>query len=250
MKNVLSYLPFTVAAVLATVALPVAAQPAPIASWSFDKLEKNTYPGVGKGTFTHAGAAAGAGVISGKVSAVTDGKKGGAASFTEEAPGYIRVPIDLTPLVHGFTVAFWLRPVGLSSPYGTCVDVGSSKGFVVRLDSNNRLTLSLGGKWNAVMTTERLVDPIWTHVALTFDGTATRLYVGGVEVGEALGMDTSKLGSDLYLGAVDERVKAADGSTSLMTVKPLHGDLDELQVYALALTPAEIAKVAEVKSTR
>ncbi|MBC8038971.1 MAG: LamG domain-containing protein [Opitutaceae bacterium] len=227
------------------------AQPTPIASWSFDKQEKNTYVGVGKGTFTYAGAVVEAGVVSGRVVTVANGKKGGAASFTEQPPGFIRVPIDLSLIAaKGFSVSFWLRPVGLTSLYGTCVDFGSSKGFVIRLNSTNRLTLSLGGKWNVITTTERLVDPVWTHIALTFDGTLTRFYVGGFEVGNDPDMDITRLGSDLFLGAVEENVKSPDGSSVITTVKPLFGDLDELQIYAQALTPAEIAKAAGVKPAR
>lgn len=252
MKNHCFFLSLTASALLGMGAtLPVSAQPAPIASWSFDKREGEIYRGVGKGILTRPGAVGEPGVISGNVTAVADGKKNGAVSFAEQAPGFIRIPVDLSPIAaQGFTIAFWLRPGGQTSSYGTCVDFGGSKGFVIRLNNADRLSLSLGSKWNVITTTERLVDPSWIHVALTFDGAVTRFYVGGVEVGSDPGMDVTKLDATLFLGAVEERVKSPDGSSNLATVKPLFGDLDEFEIYSQALSPAEIAKASATKFSR
>jgi Concanavalin A-like lectin/glucanases superfamily len=220
--------------------------PAPIAHWSFDKLEKDTYPGIGKGAIP--GAIVGPAVITGKVAAAAKGWKGGAVSFDERTPGFVRAPMDLSLLAaKGFTVEFWVRPTALTSLYGTCVDAGGNKGFVIRFNNKNCLSLSLGGVWNVMTTTERYTDPIWVHVALTFDTTTTRFYVNGVEVGNNPALNAAALNNGLYLGAVEERTKTPEGIITIDTVKTLNGDLDELKIYALALSAADVAKAAAAK---
>jgi hypothetical protein len=231
---------------LAGPALIAQAQTPPIAHWSFDKIENNTFRGVGKGAIP--GAIIGPAVVAGNVAATPKGWKGGAVSFIEKPPGLITVPMDLSLLAaKGFTVEFWLRPTGITSLYGTCVDAGGSRGFSIRLNNKNCLSLSIGGNWNTITTTERYTDPTWVHVALTSDTKIARFYVGGVEVGTTPDFDIGKVAPAFQLGAVQERIKSADGSSTLETVKPLMGDLDELKVYAGALSAAEIAKAAAAK---
>ncbi|MBL8943232.1 MAG: LamG domain-containing protein, partial [Myxococcales bacterium] len=72
----------------------------------------------------------------------------------------------------------------------------------------------------------------WTHVAGTFDGTALRLYVDGVMVGEAEAPPP-------YFSAIEWTI----GAGIDMGVPGTHfaGAIDELRLYRGALTPEEIA---------
>jgi glucose/arabinose dehydrogenase len=73
----------------------------------------------------------------------------------------------------------------------------------------------------------------WNHVATTYDGTTYRLYVGGAEVatiGGFTGQAPLPLTS-LNIGRVDNNFQ---------------GGIDDVRVYNTALTPSEIADLAQV----
>ncbi len=231
-----------VTAVLA--ATPVLAAPPvstePIARWSFDRAEKNEFSSTGR-----AGRPA---EIIGAVKSLT-GVAGSAASFDAQPAGQLIIPFDLLPATKGvFTVEFWLRVAGRPDPYGTCLDVGGSKGFVIRTNTAGRLGVSTDGKWNVITTLAPLVEQTWVHVALTSDDTTLYFYVDGKEAGVLTLSNPLRLAPNLQLGAVVERTKQPDGSIVEGTVKQLIGDLDELKIYDRVLSPAEIAAKAGLKT--
>jgi len=228
-----------ITAVLA--AAPVLAAPPastePIARWSFDRAEKNEFPSTGR-----AGRPA---EIIGAVKSIT-GVAGSAASFDDQPAGQLIIPFDLLPATKGvFTVEFWLRVAGRPDPYGTCLDSGGAKGFVIRTNSAGRLGVSADGKWNALTTLSSLVEQTWVHVALTSDDTTLRFYVGGREAGMLTLSNPLRLAPTLQLGSVTERIKQPDESVIEGPVKQLIGDLDELKIYDRVLSPAEVASAAK-----
>ncbi|MBC8011768.1 MAG: LamG domain-containing protein, partial [Burkholderiales bacterium] len=176
----------------------------------------------------------------------TDGKVGGAASFQAEPSGQIVLPLDLSTLKSGvFTISFWLRPQDRAAPYGTCVDAGGAKGFVIRVTSNDRLAFGAGGVWNAAATPETLLPGAWVHVAFSYDGARFRLYLSGAEVGSHAPEIPPVFPAALQLGSVVERLQLPDGTKDDAMMKPLPGDLDELAVFDRVLTPAELAALAK-----
>jgi len=73
----------------------------------------------------------------------------------------------------------------------------------------------------------------WTHVAVTFDGTTAKIYVDGVVVGEggfSFGNDTE---APMQIGA------AAENSGN-----PFNGAMDEVRIYDIVLSEAEILELA------
>lgn len=72
---------------------------------------------------------------------------------------------------------------------------------------------------------------VYSHVVGTFDGTALRLYVNGVEVGNALNT----------ISLPDGTVGFAIGAKGDGTPGYFDGSLDEVAVYDRALSPAEVA---------
>ncbi len=209
----------------------------PIACWSFDRAEKNAFSSTGR-----AGRPAG---IIGAVKSVA-GVADSAASFESQPAGQLVIPIDLIPATKSvFTVEFWLRARGRSDSYGTCLDAGGSKGFVIRTNNTGRLSLSTDGKWNVITTLSPLVEQTWVHVALTSDDTTLRFYVDGRDAGMLAISNPLRLAPALQLGAVVERIKQPDGSVSEGAVKPLIGDLDELKLYDRVRSPGEIATAAK-----
>jgi hypothetical protein len=73
----------------------------------------------------------------------------------------------------------------------------------------------------------------WYHVAATYDGTAMRLYLNGVEVGMV-----DKSGALDVNSAVPVNIgRNPDGSNHM------HGSLDDVRIYNRALTASEIGMV-------
>ena len=177
------------------------------------------------------------------------GVAGSAVSFNAKPAGRLVIPINLTSATKGvFTVEFWLRVSAKADSYGTCIDAGSNKGFVIRTNNSGRLSVSAGGQWNAIATALPLVEQSWTHVALTSDDTTIRLYVDGREAGIFSPPNPLFTSTSLQLGSVVERIRQPDNSVIEGTVKQLIGDLDELKIYDRVLTPAEIANAAQTKA--
>lgn len=220
--------------------LPLYSQPAdlsPVARWSFDRLVGNAFP--------CATPAARSAEVEGRVGADA-GRAGGAAGFAEDPSGQVLVPVALAALSRdgSFTVAFWVHPGGRSAHYGTCLDAGANKGFVIRTNNRGALSLSAGGVWNVVADSAPLPEGAWTHVALVHRAGKLRLFAGGRLVGEAPLADLSAIPPLLRMGSVTERVKQPDGALVETRVKGLVGSLDELQVFPRALSDEEVARLA------
>jgi len=75
---------------------------------------------------------------------------------------------------------------------------------------------------------------VWTHVALTYDGT-TRLYAGGVEVGASAGG-----GGALAAGGTQGTSLAGNNPSG----SPLLGEIDQVRLFRVARTPAQICAAA------
>lgn len=213
-----------------------AQSPAPVAHWSFDQPKG--------GGFVGAGPAAVPIFFSGTVESVP-GRLGKAVGLIESPLGHLVLTSSYKFFPpKGFTIEFWLNPLGKSSSYGTCFDLGSHRGVTVRLNPAGRISLSTAAKWNAITLSEPLVEQKWVHVAVTCTPDLATFYVGGVAVGQVPLLEPLKLDGDIQLGSVTETSKSADGVYTENRVKPLLGDLDELKIYDRVLTPAEIARAA------
>ena len=86
---------------------------------------------------------------------------------------------------------------------------------------------------SGIATGQILEVGLWTHVAVTFDGTTAKVYVDGVVVGEgsfSFGNDTE---APMEIGAAAE-----NGGN------PFNGTLDEVRIYDIVLSEAEILQLA------
>jgi hypothetical protein len=214
-------------------ATPSAFAQTPVVHWSFDRVDKNTYPSSGSPPRPAA--------IAGTVSPAP-GRAGQAASFSENPSGQILIPIDLATLARdgSFTLEFWLRPMGRSDQYGTAIDVGGNKGFVIRTNNSGRLSVSADSQWNLFASEFPLDEQIWAHVALVHKGGSGILYLNGRPLG-SFAINLAALPFTLQVGSVLEKRRLADGGMVEEMTKTFVGDIDELKVHARALSPAEIA---------
>ena len=165
------------------------------------------------------------------------GRHGGALAFDGAASvGEIPAHAELD-LSAGMTIEAWVRPEAVTGtativaktraggrfPYGLELDEGRPAGFAV-----------VDGEQRRALADAPLTAGTWQFVATTFDGAVVRTFVDGKQVAEAMAP-----------GAIEP----SDGPLALgaNTVHGEHfgGAIDDVRVYARALSPAELATDAE-----
>ncbi|MCH6236797.1 Ig-like domain-containing protein [Cognataquiflexum rubidum] len=148
---------------------------------------------------------------------------------------------SLESVSNSLTIAAWVKPNILHR--GHILYKSSGNGFELWLDSNGLLEFRLNRSNNG--TTYRLKSTYnyseslgnWIHIAATFDGTSSRIYVNGVQNVSAnyapFNIGTSS--GDLVIGAFG-------------TIQRFNGALDDLRLYNRALTDIEIGNLAVVNN--
>lgn len=152
-----------------------------------------------------------------------DGRLGGAMAFDGVNDRLIGPSITLPP---AFTMMAWVvNPTVL--PYETLLTVGT--GRAVKLVSNEvRFSLPVGDvSFGAAGATG-----VWHHVAVTSDGASLRAFLDGAPLGAPRPIRLDSYSGPLLVGAWP--LGAA--------VDFLGGALDEVRVYARALSEAEIVR--------
>jgi glucose/arabinose dehydrogenase/chitodextrinase len=117
------------------------------------------------------------------------GKYGGALSFNG-TDARVRVPASTSmDVTSALTLMAWIRPTANQSGWRTIIQREPDFYMLNASNSNGPLLPAGGGTTGGVFQwiggpTASPVDA-WTHVALTYDGSALRLYVNGVQVATA-----------------------------------------------------------------
>jgi hypothetical protein len=163
----------------------------------------------------------------------TAGKAGGALTFNGTSS---RVSIgdaaDLD-LTSGMTIEAWVRPTTLSG-WRTVIMKERPGGLAYTLYAHDQSPrpaayLNTGGADQTAPGTAALPLNTWSHLAATYDGTALRLYVNGVQVGTR---------------SVTGSLISTSGGLSIGGNAPwgeyFAGQIDDVRVYNRALTPTEI----------
>lgn len=179
-----------------------------------------------------------AGVTQGVPGALA-GDPGTAVTFTDGS-GRLTIPADTAfagaaPL----SVELWAKPSATNTTIGVLVD---QTDYSIDRRGWNLLAGTSGvalERWSnatpksAAVVVQSLVVGVWHHVVGTFDGTTQRLYVDGVRTGQGGGIPIPARASTLTVG--HQSCDPCGGSSAF------HGDVDEIAVYAKALTDAEVA---------
>jgi hypothetical protein len=161
-----------------------------------------------------------------------DGKRGQALEFT--GAGYVDIaPAPDLNLGEGMTIALWVNPKGKGSM--RLVDKGPAGGSQAYLldthpANNLRVITNLGGMSNNAV----LPPGEWTHVAVTYDGTALRLYLNG-----QLLQETKARGQ---LSATDLPLRLGADSTGWSRFVGL---MEDVRLYRRGLSAEELAEVRE-----
>jgi glucose/arabinose dehydrogenase/PKD repeat protein len=163
-----------------------------------------------------------------------DGKYGGALSFdgvNDTVTVADSAGLDLTT---AGTLTAWVRPTTLGAWRQAILKErpgGLTYALYATGQSGNRPngTLSVGGGDRGVAAPAALADNAWSHLALSYDGAAMRLYVNGAQVAtraQTGAMATSN--GPLRIGG------------NSVWGEYFAGQIDEARVYDRALTAAEI----------
>jgi PKD repeat protein len=127
----------------------------------------------------------------------------------------------------GLTLAAWIYPTSTSGE-ASIIHKDFNYSMTLRAD---RLTYADSQTWsfNSIGTYGHVPANIWSHVAVTFDGTSIHFYINGALVGTTARAGSISANSNpLYIGSYN-------GTTSYFP-----GKIDESRVYNRALSAAEI----------
>jgi len=160
------------------------------------------------------------------------GRFGGALSFNGGS-SFVTVPdsasLDLTT---GMTLEAWVNPSALGGAWRTVVFKQSTDGMVYSLYAHNGSRpagqVHIGGEQNAVAAAALPVST-WTHLAVTYDGAALRLYVNGVQAA-----------SKAQTGSIPASTGVLRIGGNSIWSEYFAGLIDEVRIYNRALPASEI----------
>jgi hypothetical protein len=172
--------------------------------------------------------------------ASTPGLVGQAFHFTGYPSG-VAIPDapELTPST-GLTIELWLRWPASSAPtpvrfFGKQQDNSLDSSYYLSVAENGTLSgvLFADAQLSSTQNGARVPVGRWTHLALTWDGNMLRSYLDG-EV-----QDSGTFASPIHKILAPVRIARGDTIPSYAFI----GDLDEVTLYARALSAAEIRAI-------
>ena len=148
----------------------------------------------------------------------------------------LKVPGGLLPeQLESFSVSAWVRPESFD-PFNEIFRIEASEGRVLFSFQEKgkvlALGLDVGGTYrecDAPLEVEGVLDGSWHFAAATFDGALQRVYLDGALIGELSHTGTARVARAAgYVGS-----SAGAGEF-------FQGGLDDVCIYAVALTPAQV----------
>lgn len=142
------------------------------------------------------------------------------------------------------TISAWVKPNELNR--GTIVSKSAGNGFELWIDIDGfiefRLNRTNSGATYRLRSNFNYIGDIgkWIHVTATFDGQTSKIYINGVEDANmrypaAFSIRTTS--GQLFIG-------------SMGTIQRMNGSLDDLRIYAKALSPTEVINLVNFNNFR
>lgn len=166
--------------------------------------------------------------------------KNGQAFNLDGVDDYVEIADSPSLRPAQFTLEFWVKP-SVGSINHTILtkeptELSPQIGYGLRQRSNNKFLFIVGregfGLPLSIESTTTLTPGIWYHLAATFDGSQSKLYVNGVSEGTGSGTATIDSTFPLMVGRLNSNL---DGS--------FQGQIDEFSFYSRALSASEIAAI-------
>jgi hypothetical protein len=199
-------------------------QQTPVASYSFDEKNEETAADItGDG---HTATVEGA-------KWTEHGRYGGAMEFNAAEEDVLKITAsEELNFDEEFTLEAWVRPSGEDNHHAPLIDKQEGSGHGYFLYEGGSVSDRPSGAANEeqefIHAGEPLPADTWSHVALTFSGNRTYLYVNGELVDNGAAAPTVTSEGELEIG----------GSTD--TGDWFDGRIDEVRIYNRALEPAEV----------
>ena len=155
--------------------------------------------------------------------------------------GYLRKDMPNLDITDTFTVAFWMRTSDLMSDQKIVGQaVPGERGFVIGPDGG-KIKPEVFGEVDYVLTSNHdLVAGEWTHVAVTYEsGFAFSLYINGA-LDKVLNLENQPAWTPATDSTDDLIVGGAPWFPSELSYT---GDLDDLVIYNVALSPSMITDI-------
>ena len=152
------------------------------------------------------------------------------AQFYDTTDGYIEVAdaasLDITSAI---TIEAWVKPEVVNVAQTV---VGKNSAYALNITSGAKLQFQRwsGTTSGTVASSASLVAGGWRHIAATYNGTTTLLYINGVQ-------DTT---STAISGAIDTTSTAALIGALTSPTQQFTGYIDDVRIYSSVLTAAQI----------
>ena len=176
------------------------------------------------------------------------GKLDNALALAAASAQHATLPASAVQGLGAVTIMTWVKPATTTQftrvfDFSTNGTPGSTSGAYLFLSPNIggvlRFAITTAGYNNEQQISGSAALPagVWSHVAVTLDGSVGRLYLNGVQVGanSAMSLSPASLGTlaNLYLGR------------SAFSADPyLSGTLDDFRIHGHAMSAAELAPYA------
>jgi hypothetical protein len=165
----------------------------------------------------------------------TAGKNGNALSFNGTSSWVTVADAAALDLTNGVTLEAWVNPTNLSG-WRTVILKEAPNGLAYSLYANDNspwpaATINTGAIDRNVPGTTQLPLNAWTHLAMTYDGAALRLYVNGVQAGVLA-----------TTGSMITTTGALRIGGNMAWGEHFAGVIDDVRVYSRALTASEITQ--------
>jgi hypothetical protein len=189
--------------------------------------------GFNEGSGTTAGDATG----NGRTGTVTNatwsaaGRNGGALSFNGSSSRVAVADAAALHLSSAMTVEAWENPASVGAGWQALIYKGTDNYFLATLTSPAVWTAggTIGGGLGQVSSPSAIPLNTWTHVAVTYDGAAVRLFVNG-----------SQVSSQAKTGSLATSTNPLEMGGSLVDGGWFTGLMDDVRIYNTALTATQI----------